>query len=862
MILAGAMLYASMVTAVGAVPTDHLLPRPQLTEVRDGSFLLSKDHACDLLAPSGEATQRLRNRTAELLGCLTIQTPVKEGASGDNAYQLLVGKPKVTTNTPLPTETGGYILDITPEGVRVAASSELGLVYGATTLRQLVECSRDAGVAALPCLHIRDWPAIAMRGPHEDFGRDQLPTMDDLKRSIRMAADYKMNTYLWFIEPDHFVYDFDPEISTDYDRFRFEEIRELVAYARAYYVEIIPVVELLAHMEMTLRHPRYQGLSESGRGGGTLCPTSDESFAFVKRMVDEIAPAFDSAYFHCGLDESQEVGQGRSADAVREKGLERVYADYYTRMNDLVRSHGKTMVMYADIVLNRPGILELLPQDIVMMFWDYSPRERYEGLDKLAEMKFPVMALSGLWDWNNLYPIYPPGLENMNALAKQAEEVGALGHFVSNWGDGYRGAAGTNLSELAAYGFIYSGAVSWNTEAIPMEAYSHAFAGRFFGCADPRLAEALTRLARCQGLDLARTTQARRVLHDDLMHTCAAMMAADDATVAFWRNLRIESEAARALLAEVKAARNSDYLQSIDLAARMLTCAADMALLGHEMTAEADGDFLPRLRELEVRHRALWERYRKTWLATNRPINLDHIGKAWNTASDEIAALAAAVEAGRFPPEIVEGDRLAFDFDGPGEEAWRSSLGPVTALAPAAGVAPELLPGGPSGEGQFLRLPHGARLEGDDADRVLDFQVEPLLVQAWVRHRGQREQHYGASVFSFGLGGGFRLGINHRGEVLFTLYGIGEAACTNSIVPADGEWHHMAVNFHRGRHVDAYVDGKHTDRQALIGFPRSPATPRIRVGNEIGLVTPFEGDIDRIWLSCGVFEASQLDSKP
>ncbi|MCP4644377.1 MAG: LamG domain-containing protein, partial [bacterium] len=142
----------------------------------------------------------------------------------------------------------------------------------------------------------------------------------------------------------------------------------------------------------------------------------------------------------------------------------------------------------------------------------------------------------------------------------------------------------------------------------------------------------------------------------------------------------------------------------------------------------------------------------------------------------------------------------------------------------------------------------------------LDFGIAPFLVEAWVRHKGQREQQYGATVFSYGLGGGFRLGINHKGAVLFTLYGIGEAAGTRSIVPPDGEWHHVAVNFHDCHAVDMYVDGKLTERLDLRGAPRRPSSPLIRIGNEIGLVTAFDGDIDRVRVSRGLYGAEELDA--
>jgi len=151
---------------------------------------------------------------------------------------------------------------------------------------------------------------------------------------------------------------------------------------KQYYIEVIPVVELLAHMENTLNNPKYAPLTETD-GSGTLCPTSEDAFQFVKKIVDEVAPAFEGRYFHCALDESAVVGKAESAEAVKARHRAGV-CDYYTRLNDLVKSHGKTMMMYADIVLNHPGVMNMLPKDIVMMYWNYADAPHYDGFDKLA----------------------------------------------------------------------------------------------------------------------------------------------------------------------------------------------------------------------------------------------------------------------------------------------------------------------------------------------------------------------------------------------------------------------------------------------------------------------------------------------
>lgn len=841
--------------------TDSLLPRPREVVAADGTYTLNPARLqVWITAPDEAESARLAARCAEAFERLGLKPEITTRAG--EPFAIVIGErnteaPKLD---PLPEygDPEGYVLRVSADGIGTAAPTEVGVFYGLMTAEQAL---RHALTTKTPLARatVADWPAIGMRGYHEDYGRDQLPTIEDHKRSIRLLAQYKMNSYFWFIEPDHFVYDFDPEISTEYDRFRFDDIRKLVAYAKDYYITVVPVVELLGHMEMTLRHERYQHLAERD-GGGNLAPVLPEARELTGKMVDEIAAAFDGPYFHCGLDESWDIGQGKSADAVQEHGIEKVYADYYTYLHDRLAKHGKQMIIYADIALNHPGILDLLPKDMVMMFWDYAPREHYDGLDTLAGKGFPVMALSGMWDWSNLYPVYPPGFANMQVLAAQAAETEALGHFVSDWGDGYRGVAGINLSEWAVYGALYCGAVSWNTGTLPMEEFSKTFAVQYAGVSAPVFAEALTRLARCQGDDLSHNTQARNVFFGDPFEVACAMIAAPPEQKAFWERLKGETDAVHAILSKANPPQNADVVQAWDLAARMLNCAADIALLGARLAHGFDkpGHDAVRIGEdydnLAVQHRALWDEYRAVWLRTNRPLNAVHIGRLWQSASDALQTMAGRVRDGKFPPSAEKKDLAFWNFNS--EAPWKDSLNGIALSTVADVPVPESVDGV---EGQALRFSENARAEGLDDARLLDLGPAPFLVEVWARHNGQREQTYASTFVSYGVGGGgWRFGLDHNGAVRFTLYGINEYIATKSIVPPDGEWHAVAVNFHDCRQTEVYIDGVHTETLPTPGYARSPQTPLIRLGNEIGLVTPYDGDLDHVRISSGHYTPEEV----
>jgi len=636
-------------------PYAALLPHPQQLESIPGQLTLDLAAATFVLrAPDPDAGKRLGDRLRETQERLRVRRAAHIAEHVPGGYALLVFSGEhlpaafaAVQLAALP-EAGraeGYGLEVAPEGIRIAADTERGLFYGMMSMEQLLRAAALAGTAAIPCARISDWPAVGMRGFHEDYGRDQLPTVEDHKRSIRLLAQYKANTHLWFIEPDHFVYAFDPEIGAKYDRFTFDEIREVVAYAKQYYIEVIPVVELLAHMENTLSNPKYAHLAEK-EGTGTLCPVNDESIQFAEKLMGEIAAAFDSKYFHCGLDESAVIGQGKSADAVKTEGIEKVYARYYTRLHDTLRDkHGKTMMMYADIVLNHPSVMNLLPKDIVMMFWDYIPRPRYEGLDNLVKNGFPTTTLAGMWDWVNLYPLYNAGIANIDMLAAQTAEVGSLGHFVSNWGDWNMGAAGANLSELNFYGALYCSILGWKPQPIAVPEYSKAFATHFFGLSSD-YGEAFALLAACQGTGLENNQRARRMFHSVPAEKLPEMAKAAEADLAFWRDLKASAERAHVLLKKAAPKMNKDILQSHDLAARMLALSADFALAYREVAVAMDAPafngrrFAEQFEALSERQQALWLEYRDVYAATNRPINLQYLQIAWDKSKADLAEFA------------------------------------------------------------------------------------------------------------------------------------------------------------------------------------------------------------------------------
>ena len=99
---------------------------------------------------------------------------------------------------PAETADEAYVLDVTPTGVTITASSPQGERYARVTLEQL----KDLSDGRLPCCRIVDWPRLRWRGFMNDCGRNFLP-VEGVKSILDVMAMYKMNLFHWHLTDYH-----------------------------------------------------------------------------------------------------------------------------------------------------------------------------------------------------------------------------------------------------------------------------------------------------------------------------------------------------------------------------------------------------------------------------------------------------------------------------------------------------------------------------------------------------------------------------------------------------------------------------------------------------------------------------------
>ncbi len=378
----------------------------------------------------------------------------------------------------LKTGDEGYLLHVGNNQILIAAETERGVFYGTQSFLQWLDTLHEP--LEFSAVTIRDWPLMALRGLSDDISRGQISTLEDFKNIIRQLAEFKMNAYLPYIE-DMFEWETYPWLGENRGRLTKSEVRELVAYAKDYFVDIIPVFECLGHQDRMLKYSENLKLAERPDNPWSFFPGNEETYLFLDHCIRELVEVFPSSNFCIGCDETADLGHHRSKALASEIGIDGVFAQHVRRVRQILNKYGKTCWMYGDMLFESayPDLKDKLPKDIVMVNWDYIPRENYDRVDSFNQWGFKQIVSPGVHCWGRIFPDIEEALSNLK-LVRQGYKKGALGMIQSAWAD----FGGESLRESNLYLYALSAETGWNPDRDIPDHWDTHFAQVFYGAKD------------------------------------------------------------------------------------------------------------------------------------------------------------------------------------------------------------------------------------------------------------------------------------------------------------------------------------------------------------------------------------------
>jgi hypothetical protein len=523
----------------------------------------------------------------------------------------------------------GYLLDVEPSGIFIVAESEAGKFYGVMSLLQLMR--RDKRSVVVPAVTIHDFPSEKMRGISDDISRGQISTLENFKKIIRMLARYKLNVYSPYIE-DMFAFTRHPLIGKERGALTAKEVKELDAYARQYHVEMIPVFETLGHWENILAIPEYVGYGEFP-GAHTLNVSDERIYKLLDEMIGELAAAFSSPWFNMAADESHDVGLGANKNRVAQTDIATVHAEHYKRVLAILKKHGKKALMYGDVILNNPTILDKIPKEIVFVDWHYGAAEQYTSPAIFHKAGFPFLVCPAVWSFTGPFPNYWNSFVNIQHLNRDGVENGSLGLLTSNWND-YGGEA---LRELNYLGYAWTAQCSWSPEQSDAVRCQRAFFSDFFGTDD------VNGMMSAYAILSDPTNQYH--WNELWRHPFVSMRVPqrDDRPSLVLRGQSIVSTMPLVLDlvrdAGAKVKKNGDHLRYLEFVANLNLCFAEKLSLQEELKRFASAGsgkdslaalLVPRCADLLKELVSLKSEFEQLWLQTNKAAGLEYLIKRYD----------------------------------------------------------------------------------------------------------------------------------------------------------------------------------------------------------------------------------------
>ena len=362
-----------------------------------------------------------------------------------------------------------YELFATGSKVIIRAHDTSGIRHAMQTLTQWLRINKPGQLC--PGLEVSDEPDLRERGVMLDISRDRVPTLSTACQLVELLASCKINRLQLYTEHT-FAYSGADHICSPASPWSAQEIQALDAHAAHFGIELVPNQQSFGHMHRWLSHDSHRHLAEVPEGVQhpfhpvkqpfSLCPTDPASLTFLESLYDELLPNFQSQTFNVGLDETFDLGLGRSKGPVQERGVAAVYLDFLCAVHELVTSRGHRMQCWADVVLNHPEVVPDLPSDVEPILWGY---EANHPLDAEAEILSRSCAsfqiAPGTSSWQSLGGRTDNCISNLRSAASAARAHGASGLLITDWGD--RGHL--QPMPVSYLGFLHGAECAWNGAA-------------------------------------------------------------------------------------------------------------------------------------------------------------------------------------------------------------------------------------------------------------------------------------------------------------------------------------------------------------------------------------------------------------
>lgn len=184
------------------------------------------------------------------------------------------------------------------------------------------------------------------RGIMFDVSRNAVYTVETVHKITEYMASMGLNMLMLYTE-DTYEMDKYPDFGYMRGAYTHDEIKNIVDYASAFGIEVIPCLQTLGHLEAVLRLPSMKHLADSAT---VLMVGKEETYEFIEEIFKTCAECFTSRRIHIGFDETYGLGRGNYLHENGYRKIEDIYFEHLARVCEIAKKYGFKPMIWNDMI--------------------------------------------------------------------------------------------------------------------------------------------------------------------------------------------------------------------------------------------------------------------------------------------------------------------------------------------------------------------------------------------------------------------------------------------------------------------------------------------------------------------------------
>ncbi len=355
--------------------------------------------------------------------------------------------------------------DGTPVIVRENATGPKIIVDGDTVTVEYHKIPEFFRMLTMLPQHIGVDGVYEERPAHEDLclmsdcSRNAVFHLDGAKRMIRYIALMGFTAFMLYTEDTYEIPEY-PMFGHMRGRFTQEELKAIDDYAAMFSIEVIPCIQVLAHLTTAMRWSDFDAIKEDAN---TLLVGDDRTYAFIDAMLRTCRACFRTKRIHIGMDEAHGLGTGRYLDIHGYRPRSDIFLEHLNKVVGMCEEYDFAPMIWSDMFFRNafhggyyvkegeipPEVIAMVPENVSLVYWDYyNPAEQTVRHMMHCHKQFgnPVLFAGGAWKWDGMTPRNYFSLYVNDTQLRIAREERLPMVIATTWGD--NGAEASNFSVM------------------------------------------------------------------------------------------------------------------------------------------------------------------------------------------------------------------------------------------------------------------------------------------------------------------------------------------------------------------------------------------------------------------------------